>query len=266
MDLDEVLRLDACPFDYGAMGGGFRRDTVEVMMEEKAQFALFLRYMDRFTDQCGLSLSVPKWNYCMEKKRINASCIYDEMTGFISMKRKIITELFRDIMIFCGWGIGSIRLEKEDRIPELFPENAVSLQEWEHIYSHMPGFSTLKKQGFHDITVTVCWNRALYDYHEFCHKNREVIERQFSAAEKVVARILRKTADPFALGLDGVMSCFGEQNYIMGFFEANHSSETVSILDMDYNFMVQILILYMLLICAEEMFGYRQKGESDGRI
>lgn len=40
----------------------------------------------------------------------------------------------------------------------------------------------------------------------------------------------------------------------------------VSILDMDYNFMVQILILHMLINCAERRFGYRQEGEVHGTV
>lgn len=258
MDLEEILQLDRCPFDYGAMGGELGSFcTEEVLMENKALFALFLCYMDRFISRCGLQISIPKWNCYMGKKSgytPYGSCRAEE---FICTKRKVMSELFRSIMTFCGWGIGNIRLQKAGQFPELFPPGIVSLQEWEHIFSCMPGFGKLEKQGFRDITVTVCWNKALYDYHAFSGENGEVIKKQFAKAQEVIAGIMRKTADPLALGLDGAMSCYQDQKYIMGFFEANHSDETVSILDLDYNFMVQILILHMLLCYAENQFGYR---------
>lgn len=148
-------------------------------------------------------------------------------------------------------------MQDAGQLPEIFPPDIISLREWEHIFSCMPGFGALEKRGFCDITVTVCWNRALYDYHVFGKENGEVLKKQFAKAQEVIAGILRKTADPLALGLDGATSCYRDQKYIMGFFEANHSDETVSILDLDYNFMVQILILHMLLNCAENQFGYR---------
>lgn len=266
MDLEEILRLDMCPFDYGAMEGHFRNDTDGALLEKEAQFSLFLRYMDSFMNRYGLPLSVPERNCYMEKHRRGTLYRSDKMTDFILAKREMITELFRKVMLFCGWEIGSIQIKEKDQLPELFPENAVSLQEWECIYSCMTGFGALKEKGFRNIKVTVCWNRALYDYHEFSRNNAEAVKRQFADAENVMKRILRKTADPFALGLDGAVSCFQDQKYIMGFFEANHSDMTVSILDMDYNFMVQILILHMLVGCAEKMFGYRKKGETDGKI
>ena len=266
MDLEEMLRLDICPFDYGAMEEHFRRDSDEALLEQEAQFSLFLRYMDIFMNRCGLPLTVPERNCYMGKYRSHTLYGSDKMSKFILAKRETITELFRNIMLFSGWEIGSVQMGEEETLPELFPENAVSLQEWERIYSYMTGFGTLEEQGFQNITVTVCWNRALYDYHEFSRNHAEAVKRQFADADEVIARILRKTADPFALGLDVAASCFQDQKYIMGFFEANHLAMAVSILDMDYNFMVQILILHMLVGCAEKMFGYRKKGGTDGKI
>lgn len=266
MDLGEILQLDICPFDYGAMEGHFRRDSDEALLEMEAQFVLFLRYMDSFMDRCGFPLSVPERNCYMEKHRRGTLYGSDKMAKSILAKQEMITELFRKIMLFSGWEIGSVQMGEEEKLPELFPENAVSLQEWERIYSYMTGFGALKEQGFHNIKVTVCWNRALYDYHEFSRNHAEAVKRQFADADEVIARILRKTADPFALGLDEAVSCFQDQKYIMGFFEANHLATAVSILDMDYNFMVQILILHMLVGCAEKMFGYRKKGGTDGKI
>lgn len=251
MSLEEILQLDRCPFDYGAMGGELDRGTEEAFLEEKTRFSLFLCYMERFISQCGFQIPIPIWNFYVDKNRRNG------MGEFLQRKRKVMTEFFRDIMTCCGWGIGSIRLEASGQFPELFPAGVVSLQEWENIFSCMPGFGALKEQGFHNITVTVCWNRALYAYHDFSQRNEGLIKRQFSDAEKVIARILRQTADPFNLGLEKAMSCFRDGKYIMGFFEANHSDIPVSILDMDYNFMVQVLILHMLIICAEKQFGYR---------
>lgn len=257
MDLEEILQLDRYPFDYGAMGGELGSFcTEEVLIEHKARFALFLCYMNRFIDRCGFQISIPKWNCYMEKKG-SRPYISGETERFIDTKRRIMRELFQSIMTFCGWGVGSIRLQDTVQFPEFFPPGIISLQEWEHILSFMPGFGALKKQGFRDITVTVCWNRALYDYYVFSERNGKVIKEQFAKAQEVIAGIMRKTKDPLALGLDEAMSCYQDQKYIMGFFEANHSDETVSILDLDYNFMVQILILHMLLNCAENQFGYR---------
>ena len=266
MDLEEILRLDMCPFDYWAMEGHFRNDTDGALLEKEAQFSLFLRYMDSFMDRYGLPLSVPERNCYMEKHCRGTLYRSDKMTDFILAKREMITELFRKVMLFCGWEIGSVQMEAEEELPEFFPENAISLQEWERIYSYMTGFGTLEEQGFHDINVTVCWNRALYDYHEFSRNNAETIKRQFADADEVITRILRKTADPLLFELDESVNCFQDQKYIMGFFEANHLNMTVSIIDMDYNFMVQILILHMLVGCAEKMFGYRKKGGTDGKI
>lgn len=266
MEVEEILQLDRCPFDYGAMGGELERRREDALLEEETHFVLFLRYMDRFISQCGFQVPVPVWNSYIRKKGIH---VYFDSTGqdlFVSSKRKVMTELLRNIMVCCGWGIGSIRLKETGQFPELFPAGIVSIQEWERIFSYMPGFHKLGKQGFREITVTVCWNRALYDYHEFSQKNEGLIRKQFPDAAEVIVRILKKTADPFALGLDGAMSCFKDQKYIMGFFEANHPDMTVSILDMDYNFMVQILILHMLVSCAENQFGYRQRGKEDGKI
>lgn len=266
MDLEEILRLDICPFDYGAMEGHFRRDSDEALWEKEAQFSLFLRYMDRFTNQYGLSIPVLERNCFMERHRAGTLYGSNKRTNSLFEMGEMTTGFFRDIMLFSGWEIGSIQIKEKDQLPELFPENAVSLQEWECIYSCMTGFGALKEKGFRNIKVTVCWNRALYDYHEFSRNHAEAVKRQFADADNVMKRILRKTADPFALGLDGAVSCFQDQKYIMGFFEANHSDMTVSILDMDYNFMVQILILHMLVGCAEKMFGYRKKGGTDGKI
>ncbi len=260
MELEEILRLDRYPFDYGAMGEELERMTEDSLFEEEAHFVLFLRYMHRFISQYGFQVPVPVWNSYVGKEGRRIFCKSTMKSGFISSKRQIMTNLLYNIMACCGWGIGSIQLNEPGQFPELFPDGAVSLQEWERMFSCMPGFSKLKEQGFSDITVTVCWNRELYDYHEFSQKNVELIKKQFFDAEEAIAGILRKTADPFALGLEESMSCFKDQKYIMGFFEANHRDTMVSILDMDYNFMVQILILHMLVGCAENQFGYRQKG------
>ena len=130
----------------------------------------------------------------------------------------------------------------------------------------MPGFLELKKQGYWNIKVTVCQNRAIYDYYDFCRKNEDLVKEKFSDAAEVIERILRRMADPFALGLEQKTSCYENQKYIVGFFEAYHSDMHVSILDMDYNFMVQILILHMLINCAERRFGYRQEGEVHGTV
>jgi hypothetical protein len=265
MDLEEILRLDMCPFDYGAMEGHFRRDSDEALLEKEAQLSLFLRYMDGFTSLCGLPVKVPEWKFYMERHPTGTLHGSNERANSLFGMREMITGFFRDIMLFSGWEIGCIQM-KEEQLPEFFPKNAVSLQEWESIYSCMTEFGALKEKGFRDIKVTVCWNRALYDYHEFSRNHAEAVKRQFADAENVMKRILRKTADPFALGLDEAVSCFRDRKYIMGFFEANHFDMTVSILDMDYNFMVQILILHMLVGCAEKMFGYRQKGGMDGKI
>lgn len=266
MELEEILRLDMCPFDYGAMEGHFRRGTDEALLEKETQFSLFLRYMDSFTSLCGLPVKVPEWKFYMERHRAGTLYGSNKRTNALFEMGEMITGFFRDIMLFSGWEIGSIQIKEKDQLPKLFPENAVSLQEWECIYSCMTGFGALKEKGFHNIKVTVCWNRALYDYHEFSRNNAEAVKRQFADAENVMKRILRKTADPFALGLDEAVNCFRDQKYIMGFFEANHIDMTVSILDIDYNFMVQILILHMLVGCAEKMFGYRKKGGMDGKV
>ena len=151
-------------------------------------------------------------------------------------------------------------------MPEFSSEEISVYREWERIFSYMPGFLALKEKGHWDITVTVCCSRAIYDYHDFCRKNEELIKEKFADAAEVIERLLKRMADPFALGLEQKMSCYEDQKYIMGFFEARHRDMYVSILDMDYNFMVQILILHMLVNCAERRFGYRQEGEVHGTV
>lgn len=77
MDLEEILQLDRSPFDYGAMEGELGSFcTEEVLMENKARFALFLCYMDRFIDRCGFQISIPKWNCYMEKKEKGQSLYF----------------------------------------------------------------------------------------------------------------------------------------------------------------------------------------------
>ena len=265
MKLEEILQLNRCPFKYDVMGGEFGRVSKGTQLAEEARFALFLRYMDKFIEQCGFQVRVPKWNIYMEKKNIRRDNVFERITGFDRKKREVMMELFKNIMDFCGWGIGKIALKETGQFPEFFPEDAISLLEWENIYSCVPGLDSLEERGFRNITVTVCWNRALYDYHKFSQENEKVIKRYFPTAEDAIAGIMKKIADPLGTGLE-TMNCYQNHKYVMAFFEANHPDVTVSLLDMDYNFMVQVLILHLLVNFVEKQFGYRQKGELDEKI
>ncbi len=264
MELGEILRLDRYPFDYGAMGEELDREAEETVLVENAHFALFLRYMEQFVIQSGYAIPVPQWKCCMAKTSNHMLC---HGTGGGNKPRSQIMEaFFRDIMGGCGWSVRSLQLNREGKMPEFSSGEISVCREWERIFSYMPGFLALKEKGYWNITVTVCCSRAVYDYHDFCRKNEDLVREQFADASEVIERILKRTADPFALGLEEKMSCYEEQKYIMGFFEGNHMDMNVSILDMDYNFMVQILILHMLINCAERRFGYRQEGEVHGTV
>lgn len=265
MELEEILQLNRYPFNYDVMGGEFGRASKETQRVEEVRLAIFLHYMDKFIEQCGFQVHVPKWNIYIEEKTIRRDIIFERFAGFGKKKREMMMELFKNIMNFCGWGIGRICLKETGQLPEFFPEDAISLLEWESIYSCVPGLDSLEKRGFRNITVTVCWNQALYDYHKFRQENEKVIKRYFPAVEDVIAGIMKEIADPLGAGLE-FMSCYQNHRYIMAFFEANHSDVTASLLDMDYNFMVQILILHLLVNCVEKQLGYRQKGELDEKI
>jgi hypothetical protein len=264
MELEEILRLDRYPFDYGAMGEELDRETEETALVESAHFVLFLRYMERFVSRFSCHIPVPRWNCYMAKTSKYMFC--HGADGSNKPRSQIMEEFFEDIMDCCGWSVKSIRLTGEGELPEFSPGESSVCQEWERIFSYMPGFLELKKQGYWNIKVTVCQNRAIYDYYDFCRKNEDLVKEKFSDAAEVIERILRRMADPFALGLEQKTSCYENQKYIVGFFEAYHSDMHVSILDMDYNFMVQILILHMLINCAERRFGYRQEGEVHGTV
>lgn len=264
MELEEILRLDRYPFDYGAMGEELDRETDETALVESAHFALFLRYMEQFVSRSGCRIPVPRWNCYMARSWSQRLC--NEAGGSTRARAQIMEALFRDIMVGCGWSVRSIQLNREGKMPEFSLGEISVCREWERIFSYMPGFLALKEKGYWNITVTVCCSRAVYEYHDFCRKNEDLVREQFADASEVIERILKRAADPFALGLEEKMSCYEEQKYIMGFFEGSHMDMNVSILDMDYNFMVQILILHMLVDCAERRFGYRQEGEAHGTV
>lgn len=264
MELEEILRLDRYPFDCGAMGEELDREAEETALEESAHFTLFLRYMEQFVIQFGYPIPVPRWNCYMARSSKHMLCNGSDVGG--SSRSQIMEELFQDTMECCGWSVRSIRLTEKGQMPEFsFGEISVC-REWERIFSYIPGFLALEEKGYWNITVTVCCNRAIYDYRDFCRKNEDLVKEQFAEAAEVIERLLKRTADPFALGLEQKTSCYEEQKYIMGFFVAFHNDMSVSILDMDYNFMVQILILHMLINCAERRFGYRQEGEAHGTV
>lgn len=266
MELEEILQLDRRPFDSLTEGWGQDREAEESFLEEEAHFVLFLRYMALFISQCGYHFPVPLRNCYISKRKDQMLCHSDGTGRDIQPRSQTMTAFFREIMGHCGWSVRSLRLTEEGQIPQFSQEEMSDFHEWERIFSYMPGFLTLKDQGYWNITVTVCWSHELYDYYDFYNNNENLVREQFSDAAEVIARILRKTADPYALGMELEPSCYKDRKYFMGFFEASHIETTVSILDMDYNFMVQILILHMLVQCAESRFGYRQKGGAVGSV
>ena len=119
MELEEILRLDRYPFDYGAMGEELDRETEETALVESAHFVLFLRYMERFVSRFSCHIPVPRWNCYMAKTSKYMFC--HGADGSNKPRSQIMEEFFEDIMDCCGWSVKSIRLTGEGELPEFSP-------------------------------------------------------------------------------------------------------------------------------------------------
>ena len=163
-------------------------------------------------------------------------------------------EMLKEILVNSGWSYGKGRLEKK-RVSDLkiYSLKNITAKDWENAALQIHDIFTLAQKGYKNVSVTVCWNERIARYHNYAVSNPEEVGARFQKGAAMVDRILRKLADPYALG--NTFCTYGQEQYVMGHFEGYRDEGEISIKDMDYNFFVQAILLHMLLACAEELFG-----------
>lgn len=249
MKQEELLQLNICPFDYGAISD--RMEGKETEGEEKACFILMLRYLALLIKQCRIAFSVPQITEYLNREQCRRSCFH---TGFSLKRQGMMKEIQKEILLNSGWSYGKGRLE-EQQVSDLdiCSLHHCSTKDWKRAALQIPEIFEMQKKGFRNVSVTVFWNERIGRYHGYADANPEEIKRQFQKEAELIERILRKLADPYAIG--SAFCCYAEGRYIMGHFEGNSDECEVSEKDMDYNFFVQAIILHMLLLQAEGLFG-----------
>lgn len=249
MKQEELLRLNICPFDNGAIGDHMERKETEG--EEKAHFILVLRYLTLLIERFGFTFLVPQLTEYLNREQ----CCRPYFHSAFSLKRqKMLRELKKEILTNSGWSYGKGRM-REQKVSELdiCSLHHCSPEDWKRTASQIPEIFDMQKRGFRNVSVTVFWNERIALYHDYAAANPEEIKRQFRKEAELIERILQKLADPYAMG--NAFCCYAEGRYIMGHFEGSSDECEVSEKDMDYNFFVQAVILHMLLLHAEELFG-----------
>ena len=249
MRLEELAQLNICPFDQGAMSDGMDGDETE--REEKAHFVLMLRYLALFIKQCRLPFSIPQLSLALERKSRHDS--YG--SAFRVTRMTMMKQLCEEILVGSGWSYGICGL-KDGKIgmPELHLSDKDSMMDWEQALLQVPGLFTLEQKSYRSLRLIICWNRRVARYHRFAMDEPEAVAAVFRDCDALIARILRKMADPFATG--EVYCHEGRGLYTMGLFEGTDDVLAISLKDMDYNFYVQAMVLHMLLGSAETLFGY----------
>lgn len=249
MKLEELAQLNICPFDQGALSDGIEGDETE--REEKAHFVLMLRYLALFIKQCQLPFSIPQLCLTLERKSVYNS--YN--STFEKTKETKMKQLYEEILLRSGWsyGICGLKNGKTDT-PELHLLDKDRIMDWEQALLQVPELLTLEQRNYQSLRLIICWNHRVAQYHRFAMDNPKEIAEVFHVFDSLITRILRKMADPFAIG---ELYCHeGHEMYTMGFFEGKDGDFTISLKDMDYNFYVQAMVLHMLLESAEALFGY----------
>lgn len=269
MVLEEILQLDRSPFDGGVMAEKMENNGDDLLTQNVC-ILLVSRYIERFAGQYEFSISVPQWNYYVNRadgKKTFASNVYtDYAVNFEKKSQDMMKCLFKEIMVCCGWMYGCIHLLNDNRISTLATSENASEEDWGQAFSTIRIFEKLKKQGYSNIKVAVCWSRRVYDYYKFYEENQKVVRACFEDGADAIEQILRHITDPFAVGLGDEFRYNKGNSYIMVFFTAFHSDGTIDSSDFDYNFFVQIMVLDMLLGCAEEMLGYRKEEKLIGQV
>lgn len=249
MNQEQLLRLNICPFNNDVMCDIM--DGRETEGEEKAHFILMLRYLTLLMQRCQVTFPIPQITECL--KRNKGEDVY-HFSGFTSKRRNLLEDFQKEILINSGWSYGKGRLkEKKMSKLKLYSLKDINSEDCRKAALQIPSILELKQNGFESLSITVCWNERIARYHNYAVSNPKKIKAYFQEGDARIERILRKLADPYALG--NVFRSYGAERYVMGFFEGNSDEGVISIENMDYNFFAQAIILHMLLVCAEELFG-----------
>lgn len=255
MRLEELTRLDICPFDQGVLSDILGGDETE--KEEKAHFVLMLRYLALFAEQCQLPFSVPRLNVTLERQKPNNPYFIP----FKKTKVAMMKQLFEEVMLRSGWGYGICGLEDgKTGDPELHTTEKDSITDWEQALDQVLGLLTPEKVEYPSVKLVVCWNRRIARYHDFAMSSPDAVQALFCEGDSLIMRILRKMGDPLAYG--DIFCGMGHDLYAMAFFEGTDGNMTISLVDLDYNFFVQAMVLHMILESAETRFGYLTEGRT----
>lgn len=250
MTSGDLRHLDIMPFDSGVMADCMDGHATEE--EEKAQFAVMLRYLDLLARQMGIPFEIPLMNICLKRQ----GCYSGAYCDFRKSRTEIMRRLYDSIMLGAGWSYGMCRIGSNNALqkPEL-SENA-EIHEWERAVSMVPEIFMLQQKGFQRIVITVCWNTRVARYCKYAASHSREVEGMFGEEDASIRRILHKMADPYAVG--SRIQCCQDDRYVMAYYEGEKRDVTVSPEDMDYNFFVQGIALHLFLSQAEELFGMPQ--------
>lgn len=247
MTLEELRNIELMPFDGGVMAYGMAGHMTE--QEDRAQFALVLRYLDLLVRRMGIPLEIPLMTACLKRNR------YDRVySGFHKLKAEVMKQLYDSIMLGTGWSYGMCRIG--DRYLELSENSTVD--DWERAVSMVPEALELGKKGVENAVITLCWSERIARYCEYAASHTREIGTLFGEEGAIIRRILRKMADPYAAG-SCIQRC--QDVYVMAYYEGRISEATITSEDMDYNFFVQGIALHLFLSRAEELFGLPRYAE-----
>ncbi|WP_304428972.1 hypothetical protein [uncultured Acetatifactor sp.] len=247
MTAEELRQMDITPFDCGAMADGM--DGCLSEREETALFTVMLRYLNLLVSRTGLSFEIPLMNLCLNRDDRYSSVTF----GFHKRKTEIMKRLYDNIMLGAGWGYGICRIDDIAADWKPWLSGNCDVRDWERAVSLVPEILALHRNGFQDITVTVCWSTRIANYLEYAALHPEEVETVFGEEAGIIRRILCKMADPYAAGCR--IQCHQGGCYVMAYYEGRSDEVTISQDDMDYNFFVQGIALHLLLSRAEELFG-----------
>lgn len=256
MKRQETMRLDRQPFDPGAQAEDM--ESREQQEFGKARFVLFLRYLKRFSESCGLNLEVPEYRYVPFGKEQPYRDLPESFGwSLFDAKKRVLEKLFADVMRRCGWEIGKVVPER----PSWKADTPAAAEKWKELEK---GFSARAKLsgGCRLSCIRLCWNERLYRYHCFAAGHADLVHREAGAEDTAIRQILRQIADPLFSEIGTLLCGYGEHYYYMLFYEGYMENYTVSMTDMDYNFFIRVIVLDMLLAEAEKLFGYREKEEA----
>lgn len=223
-------------------------------MNEIVHFVLYLRYLELFCKKYNSSVIVPVISYKIKDHRYSG---YGGAQKFRERKLECQKDLFRQVMLCCGWNYGIMKME--EGVP-IFPEQVQCTQkEWHEMEKALSGIEILEEDLRYRHKLIICWNFKLARYLQLRNKKKILVASLFSKEDKSICKLVKGIKDSFNIAFGKSDNKCMQERYVLGFKVEGFGCSQPTILDIDYNFCIRIIVLDLLLIKALELFHPKEE-------